>query len=201
MFFLQVMLSFWQKIEDWDQWVFIKLNSQLVNPFFDSVMPYFRSSQYWAPLYLFLFIFVVTNFKGKGLWWSLLFLCTVSLTDIVSSRVFKEAFERARPCQDPDFIQYVRLLVNRCSGGYGFTSSHAANHFGMATYFFITFRHILKKWAWIAWVWASLVGYAQIYVGVHYPTDIIGGAILGVIFGTTLGLFFNKRFGFAIFDK
>ncbi len=200
MFLLEILLSVLQRLEIWDKWLFVLINSRLTNPFFDSIMPYLRSSSYWAPLYLFLFVFVVINFKGKGLWWSLFFLCTVSLTDIVSSRVFKEAFERLRPCQDPDFFNYVRLLVNRCSGGYGFTSSHAANHFGMAAYFFITFRHILKPWVWIGMAWAIIISYAQIYVGVHYPSDVIGGAILGAVFGVSLGLFFNKRFGFAIFD-
>src|SRR5687768_4414630 len=120
MYLFEVLISLMQRLEMWDKWLFVKLNGDLTNPFFDAIMPYFRSGSYWAPLYLFLFVFVVVNFKGRGLWWSLLFLCSVSLTDIISSRIFKEAFERWRPCADPDFFQYVRLLVNRCSGGYGF---------------------------------------------------------------------------------
>lgn len=201
MILLQAQLAVWPSLELWDKWLFLLINDKMANPLFDSLMPYLRNSNYWAPLYLFLFVFVTLNFKGKGLWWSLFFICTVSCTDIVSSRLFKEAFERLRPCQDPEFQQYVRLLVNRCSGGYGFTSSHAANHFGMATFFFVTFRNLLHKWIWIGLAWALLIGFAQVYVGVHYPSDVIGGGILGVFFGLLLGHFFNRWFGFAIFGK
>lgn len=130
-----------------------------------------------------------------------MFLCLVALTDIISSRVFKETFDRIRPCNEPDMIPHMRLLVRGCPGGYGFTSSHAANHFGMATYFFLTFRFILKKWVWIAIAWAVMISYAQIYVGVHYPLDIVGGAFLGIFFGALIALVFHKRFGFITFDK
>ena len=164
-------------------------------------MPYLRNSYYWTPLYLFLLLFVIINFKGRGWWWVLIFLCTVSLTDIISSRILKEVFERLRPCQDPDFMGYVRLLVDQCSGGSSFTSSHAANHFGMATFFFITFRHLFKKWAWLVFIWAAAVGYAQVYVGVHYPGDVLGGAVAGILMGSLTGVFFNKRYGIAIFGK
>lgn len=195
------LLSFLQTLEKWDQWLFIQINNHQANSFFDSVMPFIRNSFSWSPLYLFLFFFVTLNFKGRGWWWALIFLCTVSLTDMVSSKFIKEIFERLRPCQDPDFFVHVRLLVNQCSGGYSFTSSHAANHFGMATFLFITFRHLLKKWTLLAFLWAAVISYAQVYVGVHYPFDLLGGAIVGVLFGWIMGRFFNKQFGFVIFGK
>ena len=201
MFLLFFQLSFLQTLKEWDQWLFIQINNQQSNSFFDSVMPYLRNSFYWAPLYLFLLLFVTINFKGRGWWWVLFFLCTVSLTDIVSSKILKEAFERLRPCQDPDFLQNVRLLVNRCSGAYSFTSSHAANHFGMATFFFISFRHLLKNWTLLGFFWATTIGYAQVYVGVHYPFDVLGGATIGVFIGLLTGRFFNKQFGIVTFGK
>lgn len=201
MFLLFTLLTFLQKIKQWDQWLFIQINSGQSNSFSDSIMPYLRNSYYWTPLYLFLLLFVIINFKGRGWWWVLIFLCTVSLTDIISSRILKEVFERLRPCQDPDFMGYVRLLVDQCSGGSSFTSSHAANHFGMATFFFITFRHLFKKWAWLVFIWAAAVGYAQVYVGVHYPGDVLGGAVAGILMGSLTGVFFNKRYGIAIFGK
>ncbi len=129
-----------------------------------------------------------------------MFVATVALTDLTGTHVFKEHFGRDRPCADPDFFMYVRLLVGCVGHGNSFISNHAANHFGMATFFFITFRHVLKKWAWIGFLWAGLIAYAQVYVGIHYPSDVLAGALLGLIAGSLTGKLFNKRYGFAIFD-
>ena len=198
--FILLQLSFLQKLKHVDQWLFIKLNGEFTNPVFDSVMPFMRNGMNWAPLYLFLAIFAVLNFKSKGAWWILFFIATIALTDMTGTYIFKHNFHRLRPCSDPAFFTHVRVLVNQCSGGYSFVSNHAANHFGMAAFLFITFRPFFKKWAWICFLWAGLIAYAQIYVGVHYPLDVFAGALLGLIIGTLTGKLFNKRFGFAIFD-
>ncbi len=198
MFLLQNNLL--QKLEQWDQRLFMQINTDQSNVFFDSILPFIRNAYFWAPLYLFLLVFIPMNYK-RGLWWCLIFLCTVSLCDMTSTNLFKEIFHRLRPCADPDFFQNVRLVVDRCGGNYSFTSNHAANHFGMATFIFVTLRPVFKKWVWFAFLWAALIGYAQIYVGVHYPFDIVGGAAVGFTFGSLLGNFFNKRFGFANFDE
>ncbi len=194
-------INFWQKLVKWDQSLFEKINGDWANPFFDAVMPFLRNSLSWVPLYIFLLVFVLMNFKIKGIWWAILFLSTIALTDMTGTYVFKHGFERLRPCSDPGFADHVRLLLKHCAGGYSFTSNHAANHFGMAAFFFVTFRHLLKKWAWVGLFWAASIAYAQVYVGVHYPLDVICGALLGLAFGITTGTFFNKRFGFAIFDN
>lgn len=198
---LQIMLSLSQKLVQFDQWLFKVINTHGTNKLFDLVMPYIREPLYWVPLYLFILVFAVYNFGKKAGWWSLLFLCTFALTDMVSSRVFKEAFHRLRPCNDPDFASQVRLLLHECGAGYSFTSSHAANHFGMATFFYITMRRYIGKWALLGFPWAFMICYAQVYVGIHYPFDVLGGAGLGVLFGLFTGLFFNRKFGFANFDK
>lgn len=192
--------SFWQQLVKWDQSLFEKINNDWANPFFDVLMPFLRSSLYWAPLYLFVLIFVLSNFKVKGLWWIVFFLTTVALTDMTGNYVFKHGFERLRPCNDPLLSDQLRLLVKQCGSGFSFVSNHAANHFGMAAFFFVTFRQLLKKWVWVGIIWAALIAYAQVYVGLHYPFDVLGGALLGLAFGITTGSFFNKRFGFAIFD-
>jgi len=163
-------------------------------------MPFVRNAYTWAPVYIFLLIFIPVNFK-RGLWWCLIFLCTVSLCDMTSTNLFKEVFHRLRPCADPDFFQNVRLVIERCGGNYSFTSNHAANHFGMATFIFITLRSYFKNWVWFGFLWAALIGYSQVYVGVHYPFDVLGGAIIGFGYGWLLGSFFNKRFGFANFEQ
>src|SRR5215210_1428344 len=99
--------SFWKLVEGWDKKLFIILNSKLTNPFFDAILPYFRDSVFWAPLYIFILAFIVLNYGKRGWWWSLGFLCTIAIADMVSSRLFKEGFERLRPCQDPFFFQNV----------------------------------------------------------------------------------------------
>jgi membrane-associated phospholipid phosphatase len=199
--FTLLQLSILQTLEQWDQWLFIKLNSSSTNPVFDNLMPFLRNGTNWAPLYLFLGVFVLMNFKNKGGWWILFFIATTALTDITGTFLLKHNFERLRPCNDPDFYYHVRLLVNQCSGGYSFTSNHSSNHFGMAAFFYISFRPVFKKWAWIGYVWAGSIAYAQVYVGVHYPLDVLAGALVGLAAGSLTGKLFNKRYGFTIFDN
>ena len=97
-------------------------------------------------------------------------------------------------------LAHLRLLVS-CPSGWGFVSNHAANHFGMATFLFLTFRHLFRNWTWLIFLWAGAIGYAQVYVGVHYPSDIAGGMALGIIYGTFTGLVFNKYFGLHFPEK
>ena len=193
--------SLWQHIEALDKKLFVVLNSQWTNSFFDTVLPYFRDSVFWAPLYLFVIAFIAINYGRKGLWWSLAFLCTIAIADMVSSRIFKEGFQRLRPCQDPFFFDQVRLLLKHCSTAFSFTSSHAANHFGMATFVSITLYPTFKRWIYFTYLWAFFISYAQIYVGVHYPIDILGGAAIGVLAGLLIASVFNKRFGTFNLDK
>jgi membrane-associated phospholipid phosphatase len=185
----------WHQLERWDKAFYIKINSEWTNSLFDAIMPFIRNEYFWPPVYIFLLLFATLNFKVRGWWWAMFFLCTFALTDMISSRLIKETVERLRPCNDPTMSEYVRVLID-CGSGYSFTSSHAANHFGIATFFFITMRNIIPKWAWVGFAWAFSVIYAQVYVGIHYPLDVLGGAVIGMIIGTITGNFFTRRFGF-----
>lgn len=197
MFLLQT--GFWQKLQQLDQWVFTQINTVFTNSFFDSLLPFMRNAPNWAPLYVFLIVVALLNFKGKGGWWILFLLATVALTDMIGNYGFKQNFQRLRPCKDPAL--HVRLLVDYCSSGFSFVSNHAANHFGLASFFYLTTRPLLKRWAAVGFIWAGIISYAQVYVGVHYPSDILAGGLLGVIIGLLTGSLFNKRYGFAIFDN
>ena len=196
-----LVISVWKKLEAFDQWLFELINSHWTNPVFDAVMPFLRQPIHWAPLYLFVLAFAAINFKTKGLWWIVLFLCTVALTDMTGTYIFKNNFQRPRPCSDPDFFSHVRLLLKQCSGSSSFISNHAANHFGMAVFFFVTFRHLFRRWCWLAIGWAAAISYAQVYVGVHYPLDVLGGGLTGTAWGLFTATLFNKRFGFIIFGN
>jgi undecaprenyl-diphosphatase len=130
MFFL-LQSNFWQRLEKLDQWLFIQVNSNFTNPFFDALMPFMRYPLNWAPLYLFLGAFVLLNYKGKGAWWILFFVITIALTDMTGNYLLKQNIRRIRPCGDPDFFTHVRLLVHHCSTGYSFVSNVTANTLGL----------------------------------------------------------------------
>jgi len=175
--------SLWHTLDQWDKWLFIQINSHFTNPVFDAVLPWAREPVFWAPLYLFMLVFIALNYGRRGAWWSVGFLCTVALSDMIGTRIFKELVQRLRPCQDPNFFTQVRLLLAQCSGSYSFVSNHAANHFGMATFVSLTFRPVFGRWVYISYLWAFIIAYAQVYVGVHYPLDVLGGAALGTLAG------------------
>ncbi|HMU46897.1 MAG TPA: phosphatase PAP2 family protein [Chitinophagaceae bacterium] len=196
----ELAVNFWHRLIEWDQYLFQLINGKGANSFFDAVMPFLRNSSVWAPLYLFLLVFILINFRLKGLWWAVFFLSTVALTDMTGTYIFKHNIERYRPCSDPDFYMHVRLVINQCAGGYSFISNHAANHFGMAVFFLLTMKKNIGNWAWIGIFWAAAIAYAQVYVGVHYPLDVLAGALVGIFIGTLTASLFNKRFRFAIFD-
>lgn len=192
---LLITTNVWQHLDAWDKWLFIQINNHLSNPFFDWVLPYIRDSVFWAPLYIFLLVFSTLNYGKKGWWWCLFFICTVAFTDLVSSRFLKDGFERLRPCQDPHFFQQVRLLLGGCPGSYSFTSSHAANHFGIATFISITLHPAFRNWIYLAYLWAFSISYAQVYVGVHYPLDVLGGAAVGTMAGLLSANLFTHKVG------
>src|SRR5918993_286762 len=91
-------ISFWQRFEDWDRSLFLVLNHDLANPVFDTILPYFRESLFWAPLYLFIMAFMMMNFGKKGLWWGISFVATVAIADLLGTYAFKETIQRIRPC-------------------------------------------------------------------------------------------------------
>jgi undecaprenyl-diphosphatase len=178
-----------------DKALFYQINAKWTHPFFDSLMPWCRNANNWIPLYLFLLIFLFIHWKQQMWKWLLLAGVNVALTDQISSHLFKPYFHRLRPCADPSMIQKTRLLLEHCSGGFSFTSSHAANHFGLAMFLFVTLHKIMGHSAYLFFLWAGLISYAQVYVGVHFPFDIIGGAILGCLIGHASGRFFNNKLG------
>lgn len=175
--------------------MFLGINHRLANPFFDTVLPFFRDSLFWAPLYLFLLLFAWLNYRSKGAWWTLAFLTTVALTDLTGTYLFKETVHRLRPCNEPALAGQIRLLIHACPGGYSFVSNHAANHFGLATFMVCSFRGIFGPWVYVFYLWAFLVSFAQVYVGVHYPSDVLGGALLGMGSGYFTATLFRRLFG------
>lgn len=183
-----------QKILQGDYWLFTRINQVWTNSLLDNVFPYLREAEFWVPFYLFLLVFITLNFGKKGCWWAVSLIMTAIIGDLVSSHWMKHLIFRLRPCQDPALADNIRILVNYCPVSSSFTSSHACNHFALATFIFLTLRQFSRWWG-LVFAWAFFVAYAQVYVGVHYPIDITGGALLGSIIGFGTSRLFRLQFG------
>lgn len=166
-----------------DRSVFLFLNS-FHSPFWDKVMWMISAKLTWLPLYLAIIIFLILREKRKAILLIPLLILSVVITDQVSVHCFKEVFERLRPCHQPSLEGMVHIVNGKCGGKFGFVSSHAANTFGIAILSLLIFK---KRWySLVILAWASLVSYSRIYLGVHYPGDILGGALLGIVTGYVL---------------
>jgi len=167
-------------------------------PWLDPIVYFSTQTLAWLPLYILLLYLIIKEYKKES--WIILLgvVLTILLADQFTTSFMKPYFERPRPSHEPT-LQGLVHLVNRFngeiySGGqYGFASSHAANTFGTATFFFLLFK-TKKKWIGWLFLWAATMSYTRIYLGVHYPGDILVGGIVGVLSGIS-GFKFQKWLG------
>ena len=185
-------------IIDLDKSLFIFLNS-LGSEFFDNFWLYISAKETWIWLYLFSLILLLTgkkeNFIQIGFsyydikptyinWFYFLLgiILLIFFTD-QSSNMFKDYFQRLRPCHDPDLLNLFRTVKESCGGLYSFFSAHAANSFAFATFIFFMTKKSYRNLSSLLFAWALIVSYSRIYIGVHFPLDIIFGAVYGIISG------------------
>jgi undecaprenyl-diphosphatase len=170
-----------------DRSVFLFINQSLANPVTDLFMPVVTNDNFLRGIYA-VGIVAALVFGRKRLLWAVLFsIVLVTLTDQTSASVLKPLVGRLRPCK----IMEVHLLVN-CGSGYSFPSSHAANLFGQALFWGLLFRRYL--WPGIAF--AFIIGLSRIFVGVHYPLDVLTGMILGALEGAVMAwIYLTFKFG------
>ncbi len=156
------------------------------NEFWDTVMYWVSNPYFWIPLYLWVVLLFVKS-DGKRFWLPLLLLlAAVGLSDFLSVHLFKETIKRLRPCHQESLKNLVHLVKNHCGGKYGFISSHASN---TATIFaFVSLFSKKKEISLFLFFWTLLVSYSRVYLGVHFPFDVIGG----MLFGSFLGFVFYK---------
>ena len=171
-----------QELLQFDTELFLKIHRGLSNSFFDWIMPLLRNRFFWSPLYLFIVIFCIKQYKKAGLYIIGGVLLTFALGDLISSRIIKPNVSRVRPCNEVSLTGQIIPRVP-CGSGKSFPSSHATNHFGIAVFLIGVFYRKWKAILPVGIIWAASISFAQVYVGVHYPIDVFCGMILGILLG------------------
>ena len=169
-------------LEDKQAMIFLNnLGSSTFDPFWILV----SEKWFWIPLYVIFLYFLYKNFNKKSLFYILLFVALgITASDQVAN-IFKFGFERLRPCHDPSLEGLLREV--KCGGKFGFYSAHSSNSFFVATYLTMLLGKKIKQLPYFLFVWAAIVAYSRVYLGMHFPGDIIVGAIMGIL----LALFFG----------
>lgn len=171
------------------------------NAFFDFIMPWFSNRWIWIPLYIFLAYRVFKAYNVKAL----IIVLAVALMILIADQganLFKNNVQRPRPCNNPELlIQGAVITPNGCGGPFGFFSGHAANSFALAVMLILLMRRNnidrWKPWLWM-FAWAIMVCWSRIYMGVHYPGDLLAGAIFGssvagIIYILLVKFYFERR--------
>ncbi|WP_188765268.1 phosphatase PAP2 family protein [Emticicia aquatilis] len=160
---------------------FLWLNS-FHSPLWDTIMFWVTYRFTWIPLYLYIIYYLFKNIRADFVLSILFVLISVGLADRITSGLMKPYFQRFRPCHDP-LIQHIVHVVGNCGGQYGFVSSHASNSFALVAALIILFKNykIDSKLPLFLFFWAIIVSYSRIYVGVHFPTDILVGGLIGFL--------------------
>lgn len=171
-------MGFLQNIVEADKNLFLSLND-LHSDYWDTIMLLVTRKETWMPFYAILLFYIFKNYRSKALPVLFFLALTILLSDQLSGLV-KDIFQRFRPVHDPEIGPLVHNVLRK-GGLYGFVSSHAANSFAIFVFTSRLFKS--KGYTWLILFWAIWFSYSRIYSGVHYPLDILGGAVLGGLIG------------------
>lgn len=162
---------------DKDTLLFINGNN---SPFWDSFMITCTDKFFWFPFYAVLLGYLIWKFRMKSILIFIFIALLITSADQFASTLMKPLFERLRPCHDPE-ISYMLHLAKGCGGKFGFISSHSANTFAIAAFITLLLNNTMIGV--VIYLWAFVVSYSRIYLGVHFPGDILAGALAGIFFG------------------
>lgn len=170
---------------------FYFINHHLENGLLDWLCPIMRNPRVMYIIYILIIVRVYQLFPKH--FWKIVIAgaITFTITDQLSASVIKPMVQRLRPCNDP--MVDARLLIQHCGSGFSFVSSHATNCFGMATFLTLIRQERLRSVT-ILSLWAFMVSFSQVYVGIHYPMDVVAGGILGSLIGAATGFLSSKYF-------
>ena len=172
----------------WERNLFFFLNGS-DSPFWDSFFYFYSDKWTWIPFYLCLLFVVIyrktgAEFKSdwKNMVWTILtVVAVVVLCDQISSGICKPLFQRFRPTHHPDFQDLVKTVFDKRGGEYGFISGHAANTFGLASITALLFRN--RLYTFTVFLFATLTAYSRVYLGLHFISDVVAGALVGMLIG------------------
>lgn len=167
-------------IEQLDFETFKIIHYNLRNGVLDAILPWMRNKLTWIPLYVFFAYYLYQKFNKRMILICMGLVFTIAFSDLVCAQFMKAIFQRMRPCQLYIAEEWFQDF-NLCSSTFSFPSCHASNHMAFSAFIWNFFRR-KHKYIFISWV--LLIGWSQVYIGVHYPLDILGGAILGLIIGS-----------------
>lgn len=161
-------------------------------PFFDTVMAVITHRLTWIPFYALLLVYLFRIIPERKVVSIFFIVAAVGLADFVASGLMKPYFHRFRPCHDPN-IQDLVHVVGNCGGNFGFVSSHASTTFALfaGLFFILGWRNNITK---VVLVWSLIVSYSRIYVGVHFPSDVFVGMLVGGLSALFLDQLLNKLF-------
>lgn len=178
-----------EQIKKLDEEILLFINSHH-NSFFDSIMWFASGKWSWLPLYAFIIILLIIKFKKRAWLMILLIIPLIIASDQLSSGLLKPLTQRLRPSHEPGLENLLHYVDNYRGGLYSFPSSHATNFFALVTYLCLITAKKIKWFACLLVPVALLVCYSRMYLGVHYPSDVLCGAMIGAF----LGWIFSKIF-------
>ena len=154
---------------------------------------------FYLSLLIFYFYKESKTIKLSEVFYSLLFIAImITITD-QTANLFKDSFQRLRPCYNESLIDSVRLVKESCGGKYGFFSAHASNSFSLAVFFGLLYKNRFRYIIYISLLYASLISYSRIYLGVHFPLDILFGGVYGITIGLVVFRIYENKLDFFKF--